>query len=290
LDALVNYLTAACFNSTNDRKYFNETWPVDVHVIGKDILRFHAIFWPAFLMAANLPLPKRIFCHGHWLVDNKKMSKSIGNVIDPFDLISKYTKDGVRFYLLYEGVPNTDTNISSVNSIKEVVNTNLSNTLGNLYQRCLPFNPKRVYPSYKQLNQSLIGSKEMEIINNLNSLTAKCENNFDNFNFYIGLRDIMTVLHAANSYVQQCQPWDLIKKDDLKSSQTIDLMLYLVFESLRISGLLLQCITPNIAEDLLNKLNVNQSERFISFASVDTKRETTKIISKLNEIIFKRIK
>lgn len=182
LDALVNYMTSAGYPKNMNK--FNEVWPADVHVIGKDILRFHAIYWPSFLMAAGFKLPRRILCHGHWLVDNKKMSKSIGNVIDPFESLEKYTQNGLRYFLLREGVPDTDSNIS-VDKFTKFANVELSNTLGNLYQRCLPFNTEKVYPSYTEVKDEL-NKDDLELIDRLNKLGKECDDDFEVFNFYKG--------------------------------------------------------------------------------------------------------
>ena len=181
LDALVNYLTVVGYPDTTK---VNQTWPPDYHVIGKDILRFHAIYWPAFLMAAGLPTPKRLFCHGHWLVDNRKMSKSVGNVIDPFECLAKYGKDGLRYFLLREGVPDTDSNVNE-DKLVNVVNAELSNTLGNLYQRCLPFNRLEVYPQWQRVRH-IMTAHDLELVDRLDKLASLCSEDFERFNFYKG--------------------------------------------------------------------------------------------------------
>ena len=163
---------------------FNTLWPADYHIVGKDILRFHAIYWPAFLTAANLKLPKQILCHGHWLMNGRKMSKSIGNVVDPFDAINKYTKDGLRYFLLREGVPDSDSNLSEATCM-QFVNQELSNTLGNLYQRCLKFNRSGEYPSFHSV-KSLLRSEDLELIEKLDRIADECNEDFEAFNFYKG--------------------------------------------------------------------------------------------------------
>jgi methionyl-tRNA synthetase len=131
MDALVNYLTVAGY--PGDMAKFRAVWPAAVHVFGKDILRFHAIYWPAFLLAAGFDLPKRLVCHGHWLVDGRKMSKSVGNVLDPFACLDQFSQDGLRYFLLREGVLDTDSSISE-EKISKFSDAELANTLGNLYQ------------------------------------------------------------------------------------------------------------------------------------------------------------
>ena len=137
LDALTNYISALNFPDTNDKKY-KMFWPADVHIIGKDILRFHAIYWPAFLLAANLPLPKRVFGHGWILSDQKKMSKSLGNILDPIEIINKYGIDQLRYYLVKEVSLGNDGSISMEN-LKNCINNDLANNFGNLCQRVFTF-------------------------------------------------------------------------------------------------------------------------------------------------------
>ena len=137
LDALTNYLSALNFPDTNDKLY-KKFWPADIHLIGKDILRFHAIYWPAFLMASKLPLPKRVYGHGWILSDERKMSKSLGNILDPIDIINKYGIDQLRYYLTKEVSLGNDGNISLEN-LKKCINNDLANNFGNLCQRVFSF-------------------------------------------------------------------------------------------------------------------------------------------------------
>merc|ERR1711991_47835 len=137
LDALTNYISALNFPNTEDKKY-KTFWPADIHIIGKDILRFHAIFWPAFLLAAKLPVPKKIFGHGWILSDDKKMSKSIGNILDPLEIINDYGIDQLRYYLIKEVSLGNDGNVS-LESLENCINNDLANNYGNLCQRVLAF-------------------------------------------------------------------------------------------------------------------------------------------------------
>ena len=137
LDALTNYLSALNFPNTENKKY-KAFWPADVHIIGKDILRFHAVYWPAFLIAANLPLPKRVFGHGWILSDDKKMSKSLGNILDPIEVIKDYGIDQLRYYLIKEVSLGNDGSISMEN-LKNCINNDLANNYGNLCQRVFSF-------------------------------------------------------------------------------------------------------------------------------------------------------
>ena len=286
LDALVNYLTVAGY--PNDMAKFKKLWPADVHVVGKDILRFHAIYWPSFLIAAELDLPKRILCHGHWLVNNRKMSKSIGNVIDPVSCLEKYTRDGLRYFLLREGVPGSDCSIN-INMFSKYINSELANTLGNLYQRLLPFNSDLVYPSYGDIESSLT-HEDNEFLARLDSLRNDCDEHYEAFNFYNGIQEIMIVLRSANSLVQVHKPWELIKSKEGKENERLRKLLFLVFETLRVTCILLQPIVPDISQNVLNKLNISEFERLFEHATVEfSNKEPTKKLSSDTSIIFKRL-
>ena len=155
LDALTNYLSALKYPDTKSDMYKN-FWPADIHIIGKDILRFHAIYWPAFLMAAKIPLPKRIFGHGWILSDDKKMSKSIGNILDPIQVIKDYGIDQLRYYLIKEVSLGNDGNVSLEN-LKNCINNDLANNYGNLCQRVFSFlkkNCKNKIPKFKKFEKN----------------------------------------------------------------------------------------------------------------------------------------
>ncbi|RNA25198.1 methionine--tRNA mitochondrial [Brachionus plicatilis] len=284
LDALVNYLTVAGYP---DKNKMAETWPADVHVIGKDILRFHAIYWPAFLMAAGLSPPKKILCHGHWLVDNRKMSKSIGNVVDPFQILQKYNTDAVRYYLLREGVPGSDCNLNLENFSK-FINVELANTLGNLYQRCVPFNKELIYPLYQDVKSELTHS-DIHLIDGLNNLRHKCDEHFEVFNFYLGIQEIMSILRLTNSLVQEYKPWELVKSQKESDKKRIRKMLFLIYESLRISAIVLQPMVPDLCQDLLERLNVNTDHRFFDDAIVNQHDNQLKYLKNKTTVLFRRL-
>ena len=268
-------------------KKFDKLWPADVHVIGKDILRFHAIYWPSFLMAAGLELPKRILCHGHWLVDNKKMSKSIGNVVDPSLCIQKYTKDGLRYFLLREGVPATDTNITEEKFTK-FANVELANTLGNLYQRCVPFNKSLKYSSYVEIEYFLTPEDNV-FLSKLDQLRHECNHDFEVFDFYKGIQSIMSVLRMCNTLVQEHKPWLLVKSNEQHDLNLLEKMLFIVYETLRVCGILLQPITPNLACDLLDRLNTNENERQFRSAVVEKSDQKSRSINFNPNVLFKRL-
>lgn len=147
-------------------------------------------------MAADLPVPKQILCHGHWLVDNHKMSKSIGNVIDPVECIDKFGRDCVRYFLLREGVPDADSNLS-LEKFTKFADAELSNTLGNLYQRCLSFNPAKRYPCYMEI-KDLLTQEDNVLLDKLDEMTVECDNDYMQFNFYKGLQRIMAAVRMCN--------------------------------------------------------------------------------------------
>lgn len=255
-------------------------------ILGKDILRFHAIYWPAFLMAANLKLPNQILCHGHWLVDNRKMSKSTGNVIDPFDCLNKYTLDGMRYFLLREGLPDNDCNISEEKFTK-FINAELANTLGNLYSRIIPFKNYST-SSFEQIKPYLDQEDKLLILN-LNKLREQCDIYYNEFNFYLGIQLIMSNLRTANNLVHNYKPWILIKGTNESDSINLKKLLFLVCESLRISGILLQPIVPDLSDNLLNRLNVKYNERFYKNAIVNLESKKRNVLTD-DTILFKRLK
>ena len=256
-------------------------------MVGKDILKFHAIFWPAFLMAANIDPPKKILCHGHWLVNNKKMSKSIGNVIDPVELIKKYTKDGLRFFLLREGVPESDCNIN-MDKFANYINAELANTLGNLYQRCLPFNKNMVFLTFKEI-EPLLNEEDKKMLENFNKIREQANQHYEEYNFYMGIQSIMSVLRSVNNMVQEYKPWVLVKSSDEKDANELKKLLFMVYESLRISCILLQPIVPDLANDLLDRLSIDKMDRCYKNALVDYNRTELKKIIQNSNVIFKRI-
>ena len=209
LDALTNYLSALNFPDTNDKLY-KSFWPADIHLIGKDILRFHAIYWPAFLMASKLPLPKRVYGHGWILSDERKMSKSLGNILDPIDIINKYGIDQLRYYLTKEVSLGNDGNISLEN-LKKCINNDLANNFGNLCQRVFSFiekNFKGKIPK-KIKDNSIDKSFNDEITKDLKSLIELMDN--QDLNSYI--KKVVDFSFNANKYFNDNEPWSLKKSD-----------------------------------------------------------------------------
>jgi methionyl-tRNA synthetase len=247
---LINYLTIVGY--PNQMVH----WPPNCQIIGKEILRFHAIYWPALLMGLNLDLPEQLVVHGHWLKDDKKMSKSLGNVIDPLDLLSKFQSDGVRYCLLREDILSQDANFNEY-KMKKYLNAELANTLGNLLNRVISssINPSRIYPSYSS------SSLSAELIDQCKNLPSRVTEAYDSYEFYHGIIAIMDVLRTCNGYVQHEQPW-LLAKSMLETDQKrLRTLIYSTLECLRICGILLQPIIPSIAKQLLDILSIDSTKR-----------------------------
>jgi methionyl-tRNA synthetase len=256
LDALTNYISALNFPDTEDEKY-KKFWPADVHIIGKDILRFHAVFWPAFLLAAKLPLPNRIFGHGWILSDEKKMSKSLGNILDPIEIINKYGIDQLRYYLVKEVSLGNDGSIS-MDNLKNCINNDLANNFGNLCQRVFSFikkNCNNKIPENKNDNEI-----DKKLLNNLHKNIPNLINlmNKQNLNEYIKM--VVSFSFEANKYFNDSEPWAVKKKDP----ERMNSILNTVIQQIKNISILLYPIIPNSTIKVLKTINVNESEIKIS--------------------------
>ncbi len=243
LDALFNYYSAI---HTQERKQF---WPCDLHIVGKDILRFHAVYWPAFLMACELPLPKRVFAHGWWTNEGEKISKSLGNTIDPIKLMDEFGLDYVRYFLMTEMPFGNDGNFSRDAFINKV-NSNLCNNIGNLAQRVLSFINKNCDAKVPHCNQ-LIG-EDKKLLDLAYSLADRMRNHIDKQEIHLAFEEVISLGSAANEYVDKQAPW-VLKKSDVERMNTV---LYVLCESLRILGIALLPIIPDSANKLLEQLGV----------------------------------
>ena len=205
-DALSNYITAIDYLNQGER--FTSLWPADLHIMAKDILKYHAIYWPAFLMAAGLPLPKKELIHGWWLKDEKKMSKSSGNVLDPYILLKHFSADAIRYFLMREASIGADGNFSHEGFISRV-NTDLTNDWANLVSRTTGMIEKYFNMSFP--DKGLYGEKEEEIKDGYLELEKKVLDNFDQYQFNRGLEDIFEYINRLNRYIVDAQPWNLAK-------------------------------------------------------------------------------
>ena len=251
LDALTNYISALNYPNTDDKLYKN-FWPADVHMIGKDILRFHAVYWPAFLLAADLPTPKRVYGHGWILSGDEKMSKSKGNILDPIEIINDYGLDPLRYYLLKEVSFGNDGSISKEKLIS-CINSDLANNFGNLCQRVIAFTEKNL--SLKVPKPDNFKQEDLNILknysNNYNNIIEYINN--QNINLYMNF--IVDQMFLANKYFNDQEPWK--KKDDQKRLNTI---IYTSLELLRKISLLLYPVIPNSSLKALSIFNIKETD------------------------------
>ncbi len=280
LDALTNYISALNYPNTEDPLY-KKYWPASVHIIGKDILRFHAIYWPAFLMAAKLPLPKKIYGHGWILSDDKKMSKSLGNILDPLEIISKYGIDQLRYYLIKEVSLGNDGNISMEN-LKNCINNDLANNYGNLCQRVFSFIKKN--SSNKIPKATSLKAEDEKLINNLKNNIPFLIELMDKQELNAYLKAVISYSFDANKYFNDSEPWSL-KKNDVNRMNTI---LFTIVEQIKNISILLCPIIPISANKILDILNIKEDDRTIENINkldiLDTDLELKKA-----EILFKKI-
>jgi len=242
LDALTNYISALNYPDTNN-ELFKHFWPASVHLIGKDILRFHAVYWPAFLMAADIPLPKKIYGHGWILSGEEKMSKSKGNILDPLDIIDTYGLDPLRYYLIKEVSFGNDGNISK-DKLESCINSDLANNYGNLCQRVTAFAEKNC--SLKIPENKIFNQDDFIMLNKFTEGLPIIRKEIDkqNINFYINF--IVSSLFEANKYFNDQEPWK--KKDDKDRLNTI---VYTSLEMIRKISFMLYPIIPETVEKVL---------------------------------------
>ncbi len=255
IDALFNYMTALGFENDkyNDLDKF---WPADVHFVGKEIVRFHSIIWPAMLMSLNLPLPKKVYGHGWLLLDGGKMSKSKGNVVDPYVLSEHFGVDALRFFLLRTFPFGSDGNFSNEMLIS-TINTDLANTLGNLVSRTTAMSQKYFEGNLAE------GGEYAEIDQQLKALAeevvADYAKHMDAFQFSVALNDVFRLLDRANKYIDETTPWILAKSEETKS-RLLTVMKNLC-ECIRISAVLICPFMPESSAKILDLLNVSQTGR-----------------------------
>ncbi len=279
-DALTNYLTSLGFPEKTEN--FEKFWPADIHIVGKDILRFHAVYWPAFLMSAGLPLPKTIFAHGWWTVEGEKMSKSLGNVIDPYQVVEEFNSEIFRYFLLRE-IPFGQDGDYSKKSLVNRVNGELVNGLGNLVSRALGMIERYtegVIPEPTELSES-----EKEIEKAYRETATQVATDLEELAFNKALSRIWKFIALVNRYVDNTAPWKLAKEKEQK--KRLETILWTLAESIRVISLLIYPFLPQTSREIRKKIGLSADSVSGNMDWGRTKAETT---VKKGENLFSRVK
>lgn len=280
IDALSNYITSLGYPDESSEK-FKKYWPADLHLVGKEIVRFHTIIWPCMLMALNLELPKQVFGHGWLIINGGKISKSLGNYKDPREYIEQYGVDAVRYYALREVPFGSDGNFSEEALITRT-NTDLANTLGNLVNRTISMSHK--YFDGIVTNPKVEEDIDNELINNVLAIKDVVEEKMNSLKVNEAIDEIMEVLKKCNKYIDDTTPWVLAKDENKKDR--LATVLYNLLESIRICAILLSPYIPTTSKNIYKQLNTNET----SYETVSTFGKL-ELNHKLNEpqILFARI-
>ena len=282
IDALSNYITFPGFDvDGNHGEMYKKYWPADVHLIGKDILRFHTIYWPILLMALDQPLPKQVFGHPWLLVGDGKMSKSKGNVIYADDLVDLFGVDAVRYYLLHE-IPFASDGTLTYELLMERINSDLANILGNLVNRTIAMSHK--YSKGILSDHSVAGEFDQELIDLCLATPAKVEAKMDELRVADAIDEIFTLLRRANKYIDETMPWALAKDEALHGR--LDTVLYNLLESIRVAATLLHPFLPETAERIFKQLNIEHPtwDSLTAFGALPAGHQLNQ-----GEILFARI-
>ena len=278
LDALTNYLTAAGW--LDDEQAYKTHWPADVHMVGKDIVRFHAVYWPAFLMAADLPLPKRVYAHGWWTNEGQKISKSVGNVIDPHALVDEFGLDQTRYFLLRE-VPFGNDGDFARSAMIQRINSDLANDLGNLSNRVQSLIVKNldgVHPALPDQPQE----DDLALLDDCTALLGKVRDAFHQQQFHEGLKQIWEMISHSNRYVDTQAPWALKKTDPARMADVLAVLM----EAIRHCAILVQPVMPDSANALLDQLKIPSEKR--DFASLAQQRDDLPVQIEKPQGVFPR--
>ncbi len=252
-DALIGYLTALLDRDVEPSldNASSKRWPIDLHLIGKDILRFHAVYWPAMLMSAGLPIPHRVFAHGYFTKDGKKISKSEGNAIDPIALVDRYGAEPLRYYFLKEIEFGQDGDFNETRFV-EIVNADLANSLGNLVNRTLGMAKKYCGGKVPDCNATDIpADNPLKLFGR--DLGVQVDRAYNNLAFQVACEAILTLVRASNKYIDDLAPWTLFKQE---RHSELARVLYSVLESARLSAYLLSPIVPKISTDIYRQLGL----------------------------------
>ena len=255
VDALINYITFLGYDVDGSTPEFKKYWPADLQLLGKDIFRFHAIYWPIILMALDLPLPKQIFGHPWLLFADDKMSKSTGNISYADDLCKKYGTDAIRYYCLHE-IPYAQDGNYTEDLLIERINSDLANVLGNLVNRTISMGNK--YFNGIVSNKKIKEDIDNELINIVNNAKEKLTKDIDSIHLINALDDIFDILRRSNKYIDETMPWAL-SKDETKKER-LETVIYNLLEAIRVSASLLDSFLPETSEKIFNQLNNNRKE------------------------------
>ena len=281
LDALSNYITNIGFDFDETTEEFKYKWPADLHLIGKDIIRFHTIYWPCFLMSLDLPLPKQVFGHPWLIMADGKMSKSKGNVVYADDLVKEFGVDGVRYYFLHE-IPFASDGVFTRELLIERINADLVNILGNLVNRTISMDKK--YFDGRVMEHNAHEDIDDELINSVLSLKENVTAKMDELRVGEALQEIIDVLRKCNKYIDDTMPWALAKEEDKKDR--LATVLYNLVEGIRIGTVLLRAFIPETSGKIFYQINTELKE-------FDTINEFGRYVSgtKVNcpEVLFQRI-
>ena len=250
LDALTNYITNIGYDVDNVTDEFKYKWPADLHLIGKDIIRFHTIYWPCFLMSLDIPLPKQVFGHPWVIMSDGKMSKSKGNVIYADDLVEEFGVDAVRYYFLHE-IPFASDGVFTRDLLIERINGDLANILGNLVQRTISMGNK--YFEGKVTNKKVSDELDVEFINKINSLYDNVSAKMDKLQISDAISEIFELLRASNKYIDETTPWTLAKDEAL--TDRLETVLYNLLEAIRVSAVLLNPFLTKTSESIFEQIN-----------------------------------
>ena len=253
IDALSNYITNIGYDVDKQSNEFKKWWPADLHLIGKDIVRFHTIYWPIILMALDLPLPKQVFGHPWLLMGMDKMSKSKGNILYADDLVEHFGVDAIRYYFLHE-IPFSNDGNATYELIMERINTDLANVLGNLVNRTISM--ARKYFEGKVSNSKVNEQLDEELISLANDLDNQVLEKMDLLEIGNALDKIFDVLRRCNKYIDETMPWSLAKEEDKKAR--LETVLYNLLEAIRICAVELIPFLPETGEEILRQLGTNE--------------------------------
>ena len=267
LDALTNYITNIGYDIDSQTDMFKKYWPADIHVIGKDIIRFHTIYWPCFLMSLDLPLPKQVFGHPWLLSGGDKMSKSKGNILYADDLVDKFGLDTIRYFVLHE-IPFADDGVITEDLIVERNNSDLANILGNLVNRTISMSNK--YFDGVVENTNVVEDLDQEFKNKVVNLGSAVKSKMDELRIADAIDEIFEVLRASNKYIDETLPWALAK-DETKQDR-LKTVLYNLIESIRVCAVYLQAFLPDTSKRIFEQINTDlttyeSTKEFGQFAS-----------------------